>query len=408
LKCRHCNTILKNDLIDLGVCPPSNAYVKKNELNNSKKTFPLRVKICSECYLVQTEDYTKSKNLFTDDYAYLSSVSKTWQKHCKVFSDKIIKKLSLNSDSFVLEVASNDGCLLEYFHKNKIKTLGIEPTKIAAELSKKKGINTIEKFFDTDLAKKLVKKYGKADLVCANNVFAHVPDINNFVKALKIILSKKGTITIEFPHLLNLVKNTLFDTIYHEHFSYLSLYTTNKIVSKFELKIFDVEQINTHGGSLRLFLCHENSKIKINARVKKFLFKEQKFGLFKMSRLNKFKRKVKKMQTDLMNFLTKLREDNKNVVAYGAAAKGNTLLNSIGITKKFIKYVCDEAISKQGKFLPGSLIPIVNKKKLMITKPDVILILPWNLSKEISQSLKFTNQWNCKLYVALPKLKEIR
>ena len=245
-------------------------------------------------------------------------------------------------------------------------------------------------------------------MVCANNVFAHVPDINNFVKALKIILSKKGTITIEFPHLLNLVKNTLFDTIYHEHFSYLSLYTANKIVSKFGLKIFDVEQINTHGGSLRIFLCHENLKIKISARVKKFLFKEKKFGLFKMSCLIKFKKKVKKIQTDLTIFLTKLREDNKNVVAYGAAAKGNTLLNSTGITKKFIKYVCDEAISKQGKFLPGSLIPIVNKKKLMLTKPDVILILPWNLSKEISQSLKFTKQWNCKLYVALPKLKEIR
>jgi 2-polyprenyl-3-methyl-5-hydroxy-6-metoxy-1,4-benzoquinol methylase len=408
LKCRHCNAILNKDLIDLGVCSPSNAYVKKNELKNPKKTFPLRVKICSVCYLVQTEDYTKSKNLFTDDYAYLSSVSKTLQKHCKVFSDKIIKKLSLNNNSFVLEVASNDGCLLEYFHKKKIKTLGIEPTKIAAKLSKKKGINTIEKFFNTDLAKKLVKKYGKADLVCANNVFAHVPDINNFVKALKIILSKNGTITIEFPHLLNLVKNTLFDTIYHEHFSYLSLYTTNKIVSRFGLKIFDVEQINTHGGSLRVFLCHDNSKMKINARVKKFLFKEQKFGLFKMTCFNEFKKKVKKIQTDLMIFLTKLREDNKNVVAYGAAAKGNTLLNSIGVTKKFIKYVCDEATSKQGKFLPGSLIPIVNKKKLMITQPDVILILPWNLSKEISQSLKFTKQWNCKLYVALPKLKEIR
>ena len=408
MKCRHCNTILTKDLIDLGVCSPSNAYVKKTELNTPKKTFPLRVKICSKCYLVQTEDYTKSKNLFTDDYAYLSSVSKTWQKHCKIFSDKIIKKLSLNSNSFVLEVASNDGCLLKYFHKNKIKTLGIEPTKIAAKLSKKKGINTITKFFDTELAKKLAKKYGKADLICANNVFAHVPDINSFVKALKIILSKKGVITIEFPHLLNLVKNTLFDTIYHEHFSYLSLTTTNKIVSKFGLKIFDIEEINTHGGSLRVYLCHEDLKIKKNIRVKKFLNKEKKFGLFKMSSFNNFKKKVKKIQTNLMIFLKKMKKKKKIVVAYGAAAKGNTLLNSIKISKKFIKYVCDDASSKQGKFMPGSLIPIVNKKRLIVTKPDIILILPWNLSEEIAQSLKFTKKWKCKLYVALPKLKEIR
>jgi hypothetical protein len=408
LKCRHCNTILIKDLIDLGICPPSNAYVKKDELNTPKETFPLKVKICSKCYLVQTEDYTKSKDLFTDDYAYLSSVSKTWKKHCKVFSDEIIKKLSLNSSSFVLEVASNDGCLLEFFHKKKIKTLGIEPTKIAAKLSKKKGIATIEKFFNTNLAKKIVKKYGKAHLVCANNVFAHVPDINNFVKALKIILSKKGVITIEFPHLLNLVKNTLFDTIYHEHFSYLSFTTTSKIVSKFGLKIFDVEQINTHGGSLRVYLSHKDLKIKTNIRVKKFLYKEKKFGLFKMSCFKNFQKKVKKIQLDLMVFLKKMRDEKKIVVAYGAAAKGNTLLNSIRISKNFIKYVCDEATSKQGKFMPGSLIPIVNKKKLIMSKPDIILILPWNLSKEIAQNLQYTKKWNCKLYVVVPKLKEIK
>ena len=407
MRCRHCNTILKNDLIDLGICPPSNAYVNKVDLFKPQKTFPLKVKICKKCYLVQTLDYTKSKNLFNEDYAYLSSVSKTWQKHCKSFSDQIIKSLSLNSNSLVLEVASNDGCLLENFKKRKIKTIGIEPTKIAAKISKKKGINTIEDFFNIKLSKRIIKKYGRADLICANNVFAHVPDINDFVKALKLVLSKNGVITIEFPHLLNLIKNTLFDTIYHEHFSYLSLTTTKKIISKYGLKIFNIEQIKTHGGSLRVFLCHDNSSRKVYKKVNQFLLKEKKFGLFKISTYQNFQKKVQKIQSNLVKFLKKIEKNKKTIVAYGAAAKGNTLLNSIGATNNQIKFVCDDAKSKQGKFMPGSLIPIVNKKKLLTIKPDIILILPWNLSEEVAQSLRHTKQWNCKLYAAVPKLKEI-
>ncbi len=408
MRCRHCNTILKKDLIDLGICSPSNAYVTKKELSKPQETFPLKVKICKKCYLVQTLDYTKSKTLFNDDYAYLSSVSKTWQTHCKEFSKKITKSLSLDVNSQVIEIASNDGCLLENFKKNKIKSIGIEPTKIAAKISRKKGIHTIEDFFNTALAKKILKKYGSADLICANNVFAHVPDINNFVKALKIILSKDGVVTIEFPHLLNLIKNTLFDTIYHEHFSYLSLTTTKKIVSKFGLKVFKIQQIKTHGGSLRVYLCHKESKRKINNSVNKFLSKEKNFGLFKMSTYKNFQKKVKKIQVNLLNFLKKIQATKKTIVAYGAAAKGNTLLNSIGISNNQIKFVCDDAKSKQGKFMPGSLIPIVSKKNLLNMKPNIILILPWNLSREIKRSLRFTKKWKCKLYVAVPRLREIK
>ena len=358
MKCRHCNTDLSYNLIDLGTCSPSNAYVTKDNLFKPQPTFPLRVKICSKCYLVQTEDYTRSKNLFNEDYAYLSSVSQTWQKHCKNFSDRITKSLSLDANSLVLEIASNDGCLIENFKNKKIKSIGIEPTKLAAKISKKKGINTIEEFFNTGLANKIVKKYGRADLICANNVFAHVPDINDFVKALKLVLAKNGVVTIEFPHLLNLIKNTLFDTIYHEHFSYLSLTTTHKIVSKFGLKIFDVRQIKTHGGSLRVFLCHKNSKTKVNKRVKSFLYKEKKFGLFKMSTYSNFQRKVKNIQSNLIFFLDKMKKNKKSVVAYGAAAKGNTLLNSIGISKTQIKFVCDNAKSKQENLCLDHLSPL--------------------------------------------------
>lgn len=408
MKCRHCKITLTHELIDLGICPPSNAYVKSDKLFKYQTTYPLKVKICKNCYLVQTEDYTRSKTFFNDNYAYLSSVSKTWQKHCKDFSKKIIKLLSLDNKSFVLEIASNDGCLIENFKKKRIKSIGVEPTKLAAKISQKKGIYTIQKFFNLSLAKKILKIHGQADLVCANNVFAHVPKINDFVKSLKLILSNNGVITLEFPHLLNLIKKTLFDTIYHEHFSYLSLTTTQIIVSKYGLKIFDVEQIKTHGGSLRVYLCHESSKRKVNIRVKQFLEKEKKYGLFKISTYGKFQKKVKKIQTNLYNFLLKMKKNKKVVVAYGAAAKGNTLLNSIGISKELIKFVCDDAKSKQGKYMPGSLIPIVNKKKLSILKPDIILILPWNISKEVALSLQYTKKWKTKFYVAVPNLKEVR
>ncbi len=408
MKCRHCKKKLDFNLIDLGVCPPSNNYVEKKKINQKQKKYPLRVNICKHCWLTQTEDFASSSDLFSNDYAYLSSTSKTWVDHCKKFSRNISKKLKLGKDSLVVEIASNDGCLIENFHKMKIPSIGIEPTKSTAKISRKKGIETVEKFFGLRMAKKFIERHGKADLVCANNVFAHVPDINDFVAGLKKILKSDGTITIEFPHLLKLIKDNLFDTIYHEHFSYLSLTTASIILNKVGLRIYYLEKLKTHGESLRIYVCNNSSSIKTRSEVNKFLQYEENFGLFKIKTYKNFKKNVYQIQKNLLFFLKKMKASRKKVIAYGAAAKGNTLLNSINIKSDLIEYVCDDAISKQGKYLPGSLIPIIKKDIIFDDKPEIILILPWNISKEVISKLKNARKWKCKFFVALPKLKEVK
>jgi 2-polyprenyl-3-methyl-5-hydroxy-6-metoxy-1,4-benzoquinol methylase len=312
----------------------------------------------------------------------------------------IVKKLSLNETSYVTEIASNDGYLLQYFQEKQIPCIGIEPTSSTASVAKQKGIEVIEDFFNTNLAKNLKK----SDLILGNNVIAHVPDINDFVKGLKIAIKNNGIITMEFPHLLNLIKENQFDTIYHEHFSYLSLYTLIQIFEKQELKIFDVEKLPTHGGSLRIYATHTENKILIEENVQKLLDKEKEFGLFDMNIYAIFQEKANKVKYDLLEFLLQAKKENKKVIAYGAAAKGNTLLNYAGIKNDLIEFVVDKSPYKQGKFMPASHIPIVSEEKISELQPDYMLILPWNIKDEVIKQLQYVKMWNCKFVTLIPEL----
>ncbi len=405
MNCRHCKKKLVYIFLDLGFTPPSNSYLSLQDMNKSEKYFPLKVYVCNKCWLVQTKDYIDAKELFTSEYAYVSSTSSSWLNHAKNYTDMIINKYKLNSKNYVIEIASNDGYLLKNFLKKKIPCLGIEPTESTAREAEKLGVPVLKEFFCEKLAKKLSDRGKKADLIIGNNVYAHVPDINDFTKGLKSILKKSGVITLEFPHIMQLIKYNQFDTIYHEHFSYLSLHTVNKIFAKEGLKIFNVEEINTHGGSLRIYGCHKNDSRKLNQNVKLLLKKEKDFGLQKITTYQNFQIKVNKIKDELISFLIKQKNNGKRVVAYGAAAKGNTLLNYAGIKKDLLPFVCDGATAKQGQFMPGSHIPILSPAKLKKIKVDYVLILPWNISKEIKiQNLNLKKK-GVKFLIAVPKLK---
>ena len=403
MNCRHCNTKLSHLFIDLGFAPPSNEYLKKQDLNSPEVTFPLRVFVCHNCWLVQTEDYSSADELFKSDYAYFSSTSSSWLVHAKKYTNNIIKRLNLDNNSYVIEVASNDGYLLKNFVSKKIPCLGIEPTISAAKKSEKLGIKVIKEFFGIKLANKLSNK--KADLICGNNVYAHVPDINDFTNGIRILLKDEGTVTFEIPHLLKLIEYSAFDTIYHEHYSYISLISAAKIFQKAGLRIYDVEELDTHGGSIRIYGCHKNAKILPSSNVDRLLKKENKFGLNKIETYNNFKYQVNLIKNKFINFLIKQKNNNKKIVAYGAAAKGNTLLNYSGIKNDLIDYVYDAAPSKQNKFLPGSHIPILHPDHLKVYKPDWIIIFPWNLSKEIKKDLKYIKSWGGKFVVFIPKFR---
>ena len=405
MNCRHCKKKLAYIFLDLGFAPPSNSYLSVKDLNKTEKYFPLKVYVCNKCWLVQTKDYIDAKELFTSEYAYVSSTSSSWLKHAKNYTDMIIDKYKLNSKNYVIEIASNDGYLLKNFLKKKIPCLGIEPTESTAKQAIKLGVPVLKKFFSEKLAKKLSDKRKKADLIIGNNVYAHVPDINDFTKGLKIILKKSGVVTLEFPHLLQLIKHNQFDTIYHEHFSYLSLYTVNKIFNKQGLKVFNVEEIETHGGSLRVYGCHKNDTRKLNQNVKLLLKKEKDFGLQKIKTYQNFQIKVNKIKDELISFLIKQKNNRKKVIAYGAAAKGNTLLNYAGIKKDLLSFVCDGATAKQGQFMPGSHIPILPPENLKKIRADYILILPWNISKEIKKQNFNLRKKGAKFLIAVPKLK---
>ena len=408
MKCRNCKKKLSLEFIDLGNSPISNAYLdSKEDLKNELK-YPLKVLFCNSCWLVQTDDTVKVDNIFNKNYAYFSSYSSSWLKHVSNYVDKMVYRFNLNSKSQVVEIASNDGYLLQYFKKKNIPCYGIEPTESTANASKEKGIDVIIDFFSKKLANKLIKERGYADLVIANNVLAHVPDINDFMESFYTILKPQGIITFEFPHLLNLIKLNQFDTIYHEHFSYLSLIAVQNIIEKFKLEIFNIEEISTHGGSLRLYLQNsETGSQKIQSSVNKLIKKEVDFGIKNEETYFNFKNKVNKVKHEFCNFLESVEKNKSKIVAYGAAAKGNTLLNYIGLKKDLIKYVVDSNIHKQGKFLPGNAIEIVNIDVIRIEKPDYILILPWNLEKEIIDSLFFVREWNCKFVIVIPKLRII-
>lgn len=403
MTCRHCKSQSGQFFLDLGFAPPSNAYLKAEFLTRSETYFPLRIWVCHECWLVQTEDYTSSNEIFDDEYAYFSSTSLSWLSHSSKYSDMIIEKLNLNSKSYVVEIASNDGYLLKNFVNRSIPCIGIEPTFSTASQSIKLGIETIQKFFNSDLASELAENK-KADLIIGNNVYAHVPDVNDFTLGMRFLLNEGGTITLEFPHLLRLVKNIQFDTVYHEHFSYFSLFVVQKIFASCGLLVYDVEELETHGGSLRVYGCHVKENRKINDRVRKIISEELMFGLNSINRYSDFQNKVDVIKNDFVHFLISQKRKGKKIVGYGAAAKGNTLMNYAGIKKDLVPVIFDSAYSKQGKYLPGSHIPIMKPDEKVLSEADYVLILPWNIQNEVKEFINSFCSTPPKLFVAIPEL----
>ncbi|MDH4120886.1 MAG: class I SAM-dependent methyltransferase [Deltaproteobacteria bacterium] len=405
MNCRHCRKPLNHVFLDLGYAPPSNAYLSPADLHGPEQYFPLKLFVCESCWLVQTDDYTQADELFKSDYAYFSSTSKSWLKHAADYCGMITQKLGLNQNSLVIEVASNDGYLLKNFVAQAIPCLGIEPTEGTAKAAQALGIPVWQEFFGAELGKRLVKEGKQADLILGNNVYAHVPDINDFTKGLKEALKPEGVITLEFPHLLQLLQHTQFDTVYHEHFSYLSLYTVGQIFQSQGLRIWDVEEITTHGGSLRVYGCHKDSSRKESPAVKAVLSKEETKGLRSLAVYQGFQAKADRVKNDLVAFLIEQKRLGKTVGAYGAAAKGNTLLNYGGVKPDLLPFVCDAAPSKQGKFLPGSHVPILPPQALAERKPDLVLVLPWNIIDEVESQLAFIREWGGTFVTAVPALK---
>lgn len=406
MNCRSCGSQQLQKFADLQTAPPSNAYLEKTGLQSSEIWIPLRVMVCESCFFCQTEDFVTSENVFTSDYAYFSSISKSWLEHSSQYVELAIEKLSLNSESLVMEAASNDGYLLQYFKAKSIPCLGIEPTHSTAAFANSIGIQTLEVFLGSDSSKDIVSEFGNADLVLGNNVLAHVPDIIDFLKGCDSLLKKSGTITFEFPHLMQLLQNSQFDTIYHEHFSYLSLVSLIPLLTKINLEIYRVEELQTHGGSLRIWIKKtSNGEISIEPTVAQMLAKEIEFGLKNLGTYMQFQSKITTIRNNLLKFLIDAQEEGKKVIGYGAAAKGNTLLNFAGVKNDLLTAIVDQNPAKIGKFSPGSRIPIVDIEIIEQIRPDYILVLPWNLVDEISELLKFTRQWECKLVRAIPDLE---
>jgi 2-polyprenyl-3-methyl-5-hydroxy-6-metoxy-1,4-benzoquinol methylase len=405
MNCKHCNNQLTNVFCDLHTCPPSNAMVKPELINYPETYFPLKVFICEKCWLVQVDELEKAESIFNEEYTYFSSYSTSWLQHAKEYTDYMIERFGYNPDSLVVEIASNDGYLLQYFKKKNIPVLGIEPTANTAQVAIDKGIDNIVDFFGSTLAEEKLK--GKADLILGNNVLAHVPDINDFVKGVKVALKPNGVNTFEFPHLCKLVELNQFDTIYHEHFSYLSFTAVNTIFENQGLEIFDVQELPTHGGSLRIFAKHKEDITKITEpAVSLLLEKENSIGVNTIVYYQNFQKKVDDIKNNFISFLLEQKRNKIKVIGYGAAAKGNTLLNYCGIKgKDLISFVVDASPYKQGNLLPGSRIPVVGKGNIEDFKPDYIIIFPWNLKGEIMGQLQYTQQWGAKFVVAIPELK---
>lgn len=405
MKCRHCGEELNHTFIDLGSSPPSNSYLTEQTMKEPEKWYPLKVMVCGNCWLVQTEDFVGFGEMFSEDYAYFSSFSSTWLEHARDYVDMMTSRFNLDSDSMVVEIAANDGYLLQYVKGKSIPCYGIEPTHSTAQAARDKDIEIVEKFFGVKLAKDLVEKGRQADLIAANNVLAHVPDINDFVKGFSILLKPEGVATFEFPHLLNLVDKNQFDTIYHEHYSYLSLVAVRTIFDVNGLTIFDVEEISTHGGSLRVFAqCKETGQHEISNNVNAILTIEEKSGVNTLDFYSSLQQQAEKIKFDLLQFLIDERNKMKKVAAYGAAAKGNTVLNFSGVRTDLISYVVDLNPAKQGKYMPGSRIPIVDEDKIKRDKPDYILILPWNIKDEVIEQLAYIREWGGKFVTSVPEL----
>ena len=408
MRCRFCQHELHHEFIDLSNSPPSNSFLTKKQLNEPEAFYPLRLFVCENCFLVQIEEYRKFGEIFNQDYAYFSSFSTSWLEHARKYVDMITERLGLSTASHVIEIASNDAYLLQYFLEKQIPCLGIEPSANTAQAAREKGIETLDEFFDANLAERLVQEGKKADLIIGNNVLAHVPDINDFVKGLKIALNPGGVVTMEFPHLMRLVEGNQFDTIYHEHFSYFSFHSVRRIFEKHGMVIFDVEELSTHGGSLRIYAMHDEDGSKpVMPNVAALLGKEATRKMLKLNYYLDFQQKADKVKYALVSFLMEQKKHRKKVAAYGAAAKGNTLLNYCGVKKDLIEFVVDASPHKQGKFLPASHIPVIKEDEIKRLKPDYVLILPWNIKNEIMDQLSYIRKWDGKFVTAVPKI-EIR
>jgi len=405
MNCRHCNHPLEHVFLDLGFAPPSNAYLSKADLIKPERYYPLKLFVCGHCWLVQTEDYAQADELFSHDYAYFSSVSQGWLAHAASYAETITKRLGLNKNSHVIEVAANDGYLLKNFVAAGIPCVGVEPTSSTASAAEKLGIPILREFFGQPLAQRLVGEGKQADLILGNNVFAHVPDINDFTAGLKTALKPGGTITLEFPHLMRMLEHTQFDTVYHEHFSYLSLYAVGQIFARAGLRVCDVEELPTHGGSLRVYGCHAEADMPTTDAVPALLAEEARRDMRRPEIYKAFQSRADRVKDDLLLFLIEQKHAGKRVAAYGAAAKGCTLLNYAGIKPDLLPYVCDAAPSKQGKYLPGTHIPIVHPDVLGERKPDIVLILPWNIQAEITQQMAHVRDWGGMFAVAVPSIK---
>lgn len=404
-QCRSCGTTLAHTFVDLGMSPLANSYIKPEQRSRMEPFYPLHVYVCSACLLVQLEQFSSPHDIFSD-YAYFSSFSDSWLAHAKRYVDMIADRFRLGRDSKVVEIASNDGYLLQNFVARGVPVLGVEPAANVAEVAKQKGINTTVAFFGEKTARDLVADGWGADLIIGNNVLAHVPDLNDFVKGLKVLLKPTGLITMEFPHLVQLMEQNQFDTIYHEHFSYFSFLAVEKVFARHGMTLFDVEELPTHGGSLRIYARHaQDSSKPIGARAQDLKAREEKAGFGRLDHYLSFGPQVEATKRKLLSFLIAAKQEGKRVVGYGAPAKGNTLLNYCGVRTDLIDYTVDRSPHKQGHFLPGVHIPIHSPEKVRETRPDYLLILPWNLREEVMEQMAFIREWGGKFVVPIPEVK---
>ena len=408
LACRFCRTPLKQSFCDLGMSPLSNANLRLEQLNDMEPFYPLHAYVCEACLLVQLDTFESPQNLFNDHYAYFSSYSDSWLAHAKAYVEDMTTRFKLGPANQVVEIASNDGYLLQFFVQNKIPALGVEPAGNVANAAREKGVTTLEKFFGVATATQLLKEGKAADLLLGNNVLAHVPDLNDFVAGLKILLKPNGVITMEVPHLLRLMQNNQFDTIYHEHFSYFSFLTAEKIFSAHGLTLFDVEELGTHGGSLRIFGRHSaDTSRPVMDRIGTMKEQEAAAGLDTPTGYTQFDQQVRETKRRLLEFLIESKQAGKTIVGYGAPAKGNTLLNYCGVRTDFINFTVDRSPHKQGAYLPGTHIPIFHPDKIAETKPDYILILPWNIKDEIMEQLAYVREWGAKFVLPIPQVEVV-
>jgi len=403
--CMFCGTLLRATFVDLGMSPLCESYVSREQLNQMEPFYPLHAYVCESCFLVQLDEYVSPEEIFSE-YAYFSSYADSWVQHMKRYTGMIIERLSLGPKSFVVEIASNDGYLLQHFVAKGIPVLGIEPAANIAKVAIEKGVPTLVEFFGEKLARQLAVKGKQADLIAGANVLAQVPDVNDFVKGIKILLKPRGVVTIEFPHLMRLIEENQFDTIYHEHFSYFSFLTVERIFAAHGIALFDVEEIPTHGGSLRIYGCHaDGSFYPIGPRVNELRTREERMGFNGLERYSTFAEQVEETKRKLLEFLIRAKREGKSIAGYGAPGKGNTLLNYCGIRTDFLEYTVDRSSYKQGKFLPGTHIPIYSPEKIEQTKPDYVLILPWNFKEEIMAQMSHIRKWGGQFVTPIPEVK---